>query len=178
VLAAVGPSLLAGRRALLIHSSTGFGQEGAAGAPARPAEWDLSATDIAFDPGLGAVAAADALFRCPANDVVLVAGAFDDELAIADRLLRRAWRTAGFVSASVDGVLQPLAERLEGATVPASGCPRRFTQAWIERVALFVGVEMTRGGTVALRRCWAAGRPRVASKRVFGGAIRNAARIL
>jgi ABC-type branched-subunit amino acid transport system substrate-binding protein len=83
----------------------------------------LVITDSAFDPGGGPAVAADALVRWPAIDVVLVAGAFDDELAIADRLLRRPWRTAALVSAGVDEVLQPLAERLEGVYGPCQWLP-------------------------------------------------------
>jgi ABC-type branched-subunit amino acid transport system substrate-binding protein len=72
------------------------------------------------------------LVRWPAIDVLLVAGAFDDELVIADRLLRRPWRTAAFVSAGVDEVLQALRRAGGGAHLEAhadvvahAGCQRR-----------------------------------------------------
>jgi ABC-type branched-subunit amino acid transport system substrate-binding protein len=123
VLVAVGPSVMAGRRALLVHSSTGFGQEVAAGAARAAGGLGLVVTDIVFEPGGGAAVADDALVRWPAIDVVLVAGAFHDELGIADRLLRRPWRTAAFVSAGVDEVPQPLAGRLEGVYGPCQWLP-------------------------------------------------------
>ena len=126
VLNAIGTSALAGRRALLLHSTTGFAQEVATGALQAAASVELAVTDLAFAPGGGAAAATTATDWHGA-DVLLVAGNFGDELAIAKCLLGKAWRAAAFVSAGVDEILQPASERLEGVYGPCQWLPELAT---------------------------------------------------
>jgi ABC-type branched-subunit amino acid transport system substrate-binding protein len=114
VLAAICREHAGVQGAVLLHAKTGFGEEVAAGAVATATHLGVGVTRIAFDPGSGAQVASTA----PDDDVLLVAGGFDDELAIARALLDRPWRASGFVAAGVDEVLVPLADRLEGVYGP------------------------------------------------------------
>jgi hypothetical protein len=77
----------------------------------------LAVSEHAFEPGEGA-RAANAVAQRPDAEVLLVAGAFDDEVAIAEQLLRRTWCAAAFVAAGVEEILGPLGERLEGIYGP------------------------------------------------------------
>jgi ABC-type branched-subunit amino acid transport system substrate-binding protein len=142
-LAAFDSSALAGRAALLLHSTTGFGQEVASGATRAARTIGLALSEHAFEPGEGA-RAANAVAQRPDAEVLLVAGAFDDEVAIAERLLRRAWCAAAFVAAGVEEILGPLGERLEGiygpcqwlaetAPEPEQGPDQRWFSAAYER---------------------------------------------
>jgi ABC-type branched-subunit amino acid transport system substrate-binding protein len=116
-LAAIEVPALAGRAALLLHSTTGFGREVASGAIRAARAAGLAVTELAFKPGEGA-RAASMVTQLPDAEVLLVAGAFDDEVAIAERLLGRRWCVAAFVAAGVEEILRPLGERLEGAYGP------------------------------------------------------------
>ena len=90
--------------------------------PRRAAhEVGLAITPVAFAPGRGEAAAWQA--HGLDADVLLVAGGFDDEVAIASRLLARRWRVAAFVAAGVDEVLKPLGERLAGVYGPCQWVP-------------------------------------------------------
>ena len=144
-LAAFDPSALAlaGRAALLLHSTTGFGQEVASGATRAARAIGLAVSEHAFEPGEGA-RAANAVAQRPDAEVLLVAGAFDDEVAIAERLLRRAWCAAAFVAAGVEEILGRLGERLDGvygpcqwlaetAPEPEQGPDQRWFSAAYER---------------------------------------------
>jgi ABC-type branched-subunit amino acid transport system substrate-binding protein len=113
---------LAGARALLLHSQTGFGREVANGALEAAQAVGLAVTAVPFDQGSGGRAAALSA-RCQRADVLLVAGGFDDELAIAARLLRFPWLAAAFVAAGVDEVLAPVAHRLSGVYGPCQWLP-------------------------------------------------------
>jgi hypothetical protein len=116
VIGALDAAQLAGAEAVLLHSRTGFGREVADGALVAAGAVGMAATAIPFDPGDGDGAARAAEGR--RADVLLVAGGFDDELAIAARLLRRSWLAAAFVAAGVDEVLAPVADRLTGVYGP------------------------------------------------------------
>jgi branched-chain amino acid transport system substrate-binding protein len=116
---AADPSL---ERVAMLHVDTGFGRSGAAGAAETASELGLDFVAVPFPPG-GAVAAAR---RLPAADVVLVAGHFDDELAVAPVVLSRPWRAAAFVGAGTDEVLAPLGAAREGLL---GACP------WLARAA-------------------------------------------
>lgn len=142
-LAAFDSSALAGRAALLLHSTTGFGQEVASGATRAASTIGLAVSEHAFEPGEGA-RAANAAAQRPDAEVLLVAGAFDDEVAIAEQLLRRTWCAAAFVAAGVEEILEPLGERLEGiygpcqwlaetAPEPEHGSDQRWFSAAYER---------------------------------------------
>ena len=99
----------------LLHGATGFGREVAAGAAVTAEGLGLRVQAMEFRPG-GAAAAADALAP---GDVLLVAGAFEDEVAAGKVLLRRPWRAAAFVGAGVDEVLAPLGAGREGLLGPS-----------------------------------------------------------
>ena len=121
VIRALDAAELAGAEAVLLHSRTGFGREVAGGALRAAGEIGLAVTPIPFDTGDGDGAARSVQGR--GADVLLVAGSFDDELAIAARLLRRSWRAAAFVAAGVDEVLAPVAEHLTGVYGPCQWLP-------------------------------------------------------
>jgi ABC-type branched-subunit amino acid transport system substrate-binding protein len=102
VIRALDAAELAGAEAVLLHSRTGFGREVAGGALGGAGDIGLAVTAIPFDPGDGDGAARAVQGR--RADVLLVAGGFDDELAVAARLLRRRWRAVAMVAAGVDEV--------------------------------------------------------------------------
>jgi ABC-type branched-subunit amino acid transport system substrate-binding protein len=116
VLAALEPSGMVGRRALLLHSTTGFGREVAWGATQAADRLGLKVTEFGFQPGDAARAAE--LTSQHDGDILLVAGGFDDERVIAERVLGRPWWAAAFVAAGVEEILHPLGDRLEGVYGP------------------------------------------------------------
>jgi ABC-type branched-subunit amino acid transport system substrate-binding protein len=121
VISALDAAELAGAEAVLLHSRTRFGREVAGGALGAAGDVGLAVTAIPFDPGDGDGAARSVQGR--RADVLLVAGGFDDELAIAARLLRQRWRAVAFVAAGVDEVLAPVADRLTGVYGPCQWLP-------------------------------------------------------
>jgi ABC-type branched-subunit amino acid transport system substrate-binding protein len=142
VIRAVDPAELAGAEAVLLHSRTGFGREVAGGTLGAARDVGLVVAAIPFDAGDGDGAAQSVQGR--RADVLLVAGGFDDELAIAASLLRRRWRVAAFVAAGVDEILAPVADRLTGVYGPCQWLPdaalqpedgadsRWFTSAYLQ----------------------------------------------
>jgi ABC-type branched-subunit amino acid transport system substrate-binding protein len=142
VIRALDPAELAGAEALLLHSRTGFGREVAGGTLGAARDVGLAVAAIPFDAGDGDGAAQSVQGR--RADVLLVAGGFDDELAIAASLLRRRWRVAAFVAAGVDEILAPVADRLTGVYGPCQWLPdaapepedgadsRWFTSAYLQ----------------------------------------------
>lgn len=121
VIKTLDPATLHGAHAVLVHSRTGFGKEVADGALRAAADVGLTVCPVPFDPG-----GADAAARRAGNetaDVLLAVGGFDDELAVAARLLRRRWRIAAFVAAGVDEILAPLAAFLDGVYGPCQWIP-------------------------------------------------------
>lgn len=116
VLDAVDPVALGGRTALVVHTASGFGQEVADGATRAAARLGLDVVDVPFDKGAGGDAATRA--ESEAADVLLVAGSFEDEVAVAERLLSRPWAMAAFVAAGVDEILRPLGARIDGLYGP------------------------------------------------------------
>jgi ABC-type branched-subunit amino acid transport system substrate-binding protein len=116
VLAALEPCGMVGRRALLLHSTTGFGREVASGATQAAKRLGLTVTEFGFQPG-DAAWAAEATSHHD-GDILLVAGGFDDERVIAERLLGRSWWAAAFVAAGVEEILRSLGDRLEGVYGP------------------------------------------------------------
>src|SRR5215211_7592246 len=142
-LTAIETPALAGRTAMLLHSTTGFGREVASGAIRAARAMGLALSEVAFELGEGAWAASVVEER-PDAEVLLVAGGFDDEVAIAEQLLGRPWCAAAFVAAGVEEILGPLGERLEGiygpcqwlaetAPQPEHGSDQRWFSAAYER---------------------------------------------
>jgi ABC-type branched-subunit amino acid transport system substrate-binding protein len=143
ILKALDTPALAGRAAVLLHSTTGFGREVASGATRAARAMGLAVSELPFEPGEGARAARLVAQRLDA-EVLLVAGAFEDEVAIAERLLGRPWSAAAFVAAGVEEILAPLGERVEGiygpcqwlaetASTPELGPDQRWFSAAYQR---------------------------------------------
>lgn len=99
------------QRVCLLHGTTGFGRAVAGGALGEAAR-------LGMDPVVRTIPAdpADA-------DILLVAGGFAGERAIAHRWLPGRWHTVGFVGAGVEDVLAELGERREGLLGPAQWLP-------------------------------------------------------
>jgi len=103
----------------IFHASTSFGKDIAAGAIHAATELHFEAHIVPFMPSH----VRDEDISLPTADVLLVAGNFADELAIAPLVLRHPWRAAAFVGAGVDQVLVPLGELREGLLGPAQWMP-------------------------------------------------------
>ena len=103
------------RTVTVLHASTGFGRDVGGGARRVAGRLGFDVRVVEFAPG-GAASAADGL---GGGDVVLVAGAFEDEEAAGPVLLEQRWRAAAFVGAGVSEVLAGLGGRLEGLLGPA-----------------------------------------------------------
>ncbi|MGH9051736.1 MAG: ABC transporter substrate-binding protein [Acidimicrobiia bacterium] len=126
------------RSILVVHAATGFAREVAEGALSAGAGLDL--TRIEYPPGRTAE------LQPTEADLLLVAGPFDDEVALVERLLPGGWRWAAFVGAGVEEVLPP--ELREGLLGPAQWLAEAVpdpdegpTPEW------FVGVYQDRTGT-------------------------------
>lgn len=103
----------------LVHSTTGFGKDVAAGATTAASRFQLTLHAVAFEPSQ----APSCISLVPDADILLVVGNFADELAIASPLLTRPWRFAAFVGAGVEEVLAPLGHQREGLLGPAQWVP-------------------------------------------------------
>lgn len=103
----------------LLHTSTGFGRDVAAGAEKAAAELGFEVQAVPFPPDH----AVDIARTLPSADVLLVVGNFADELAVAPIVLTRTWRAAAFVGAGVDEVLAPLGSLREGLLGPTQWMP-------------------------------------------------------
>ena len=99
----------------VLHFGTGFGRAVADGAAVAAACADLAVHRTALPAGgvLNAPLVGD-----PGAALLVVAGAFGDELAAARRLVGAPWRAAAFVGAGVAEVLAPLGARREGLLGP------------------------------------------------------------
>jgi branched-chain amino acid transport system substrate-binding protein len=111
----------------VLSGDTGFGRAVAGGAVREASRLGLrtAAARLPADPpGADTLPAgspgADTLPADPADaDMLLVAGRFEDEVAVARRLLPGRWRAAGFVGAGVEEVLAGLGAGREGLLGPA-----------------------------------------------------------
>jgi ABC-type branched-subunit amino acid transport system substrate-binding protein len=113
-LAAVLETLVAeglgeGSEVVIMHVDTGFGREVAEGAAMAARRLGLLRRSVTFRPGR----ARDVLAQVPAGDVLLSAGSFDDDVAIAQWCSQRRWRAVGLVAAGVDELRQAIGEPVE-----------------------------------------------------------------
>ncbi|WP_082279898.1 ABC transporter substrate-binding protein [Mycobacterium colombiense] len=118
-LAAVLETLVAdglgkGSEVVIVHVDTGFGREVAEGAAVVARRLGLLWRSVAFRPGR----ARDMLARVPAGDVLLSAGSFDDDVAIAQWASEHRWRAVGLVAAGVDELRHAIGDRVEGLYGP------------------------------------------------------------
>jgi branched-chain amino acid transport system substrate-binding protein len=124
------------RTVCAVHGGTGFAQAVARGA-VREAELKGLRGIPAELPG-----------PPPDGELLLVAGAFADEVDAARRLLPGRWRAAAFVGAGVDEVLRQLGPAREGLLGPAQWLPAAApTPDEGPSAAEFVAAYRTRAGT-------------------------------
>ncbi len=103
------------RKVSIFHTTTGFGRDIATGVLDAASALDFVVQLTPFAPSQ-----ATALVETvPPAELLLVAGNFADERAVAPALLARPWRAVAFVGAGVEEVLDTLGERREGLLGPA-----------------------------------------------------------
>jgi ABC-type branched-subunit amino acid transport system substrate-binding protein len=105
----------AARTVSLFHSTTGFGRDVATGAKTQASRLQMTMQAIPFEPSQ----ALETVSTVPDGDILLVAGNFADESAVAPLLVSRKWRWTAFVGAGVEEVLASLGELREGLLGPA-----------------------------------------------------------
>jgi ABC-type branched-subunit amino acid transport system substrate-binding protein len=103
-----------GSEVVILHVDTGFGREVAEGAVVAARRLGLLAQLVTFRPGR----AKDVLAQVPAGDVLLSAGSFDDDVAIAQWASEHRWRAVGLVAAGVDELRHAIGDRVEGLYGP------------------------------------------------------------
>jgi len=111
------------KTASLVHSTTGFGRDVAAGAKREAERLKMTLHAVPFEPAHPL----EVVERVPQADMLLVAGNFADESALAPRFLSGAWRVRAFVGAGVEEVLASLGSLREGLLGPAQ---------WVAHTAL------------------------------------------
>ena len=89
-------------------------REVAEGAAVAARRLGLLQRSVSFRPGR----ARDMLAQVPAGDVLLSAGSFDDDVAIAQWASERRWRAVGLVAAGVDELRHAIGDRVEGLYGP------------------------------------------------------------
>ncbi len=115
VLQAIHASDPTARTVSLFHSTTGFGRDVATGAQREAARLQMTIQAIPFESSQ----ALETVGMVPDGDILLVAGNFADESAVAPLLVSRNWRCTAFVGAGVEEVLASLGELREGLLGPA-----------------------------------------------------------
>lgn len=123
VLQAIHSSDPTARIVSLFHSTTRFSRDVAAGAKDQAAQLQMTIHVSSFEPSQ----ALETVGKVPDGDILLVAGNFADECAVAPWLIARKWRWAAFVGAGVEEVFASLGELREGLIGPAQ---------WVEHTAL------------------------------------------
>jgi hypothetical protein len=103
-----------GSEVVILHVDTGFGREVAEGAAVAARRLGLLARSVTFRPAR----VKDVLAQVPAGDVLLSAGSFDDDVAIAQWAGERRWRAVGLVAAGVDELRHAIGDRVEGLYGP------------------------------------------------------------
>lgn len=106
--------LAEGSEVVILNADTGFGREVAAGAAVAARRLGLLTRSVAFRPGR----ARDVLAKAPEGDVLLTAGSFDDDVAIAQWASEGRWRAVGLVAAGVDELRHAIGDRVEGLYGP------------------------------------------------------------
>ncbi len=124
VLQAIHSSDRAARTVSLFHSTTGFGRDVATGAKREASRLQMTMQAVPFEPSQ----ALETVGMVPDGDILLVAGNFADECAVAAPLVSRNWRCTAFVGAGVEEVLASLGELREGLLGPAQ---------WVAHTALW-----------------------------------------
>ncbi|HEY6432727.1 MAG TPA: ABC transporter substrate-binding protein [Acetobacteraceae bacterium] len=99
---------------VIIHVDTGFGREVAEGAAVAARRLGLPPRSVPFRPAR----ARDVLAQLPAGDVLLSAGSFDDDVAIARWASERRWRAVALVAAGVEELRHAIGDRVEGLYGP------------------------------------------------------------
>ena len=107
----------------LFHSTTGFGRDVATGAQREASRLQMTCRTVSFEPSQPL----ETIEMVPDGDILLVAGNFADERAIAPQLVTRNWRFIAFVGAGVEEVLASIGELREGLLGPAQ---------WVAQTAL------------------------------------------
>jgi ABC-type branched-subunit amino acid transport system substrate-binding protein len=106
--------LCEGSEVVIVHVNTGFGREVAGGAAVAARRLGLLWRLVSFRSGR----ARDVLAQIPAGDVLLSAGSFEDDVAIAQWDGERRWRAVGLVAAGVDELRHAIGDRVEGLYGP------------------------------------------------------------
>lgn len=110
----VAEGLCDGSEVLIMHVDTGFGREVAEGAAVAARRLGLLRRSVSFRPGR----VRDVLAQVPPGDVLLAAGSFDDDVAIARWGSERRWGAVGLVAAGVDELRHAIGDRVEGLYGP------------------------------------------------------------
>ncbi len=105
----VADGLAEGSEVVVMHVDTGFGREVAEGAAMAARRLGLLLRSVTFRPGR----ARDVLAQVPAGDVLLSAGSFDDDVAIAEWGSEGRWRAIGLVAAGVGELRRAIGDRVE-----------------------------------------------------------------
>jgi ABC-type branched-subunit amino acid transport system substrate-binding protein len=98
-----------GSQVVIVHVGTGFGREVAEGAAVAARRLGLPRRSVTLRPGR----VTDVLAQVPAGDVLLSAGSFDDDVAVARWDSQRRWRAVGLVAAGVDELRHAIGDRVE-----------------------------------------------------------------
>jgi ABC-type branched-subunit amino acid transport system substrate-binding protein len=110
----VADGLAEGSQVVIMHVDTVFGREVAEGAAVAARRLGLLRRSVSFRPGR----VTDVLAHVPAGDVLLSAGSFDDDVAVAHWDSKRRWRAVGLVAAGVDELRPAIGDRVEGLYGP------------------------------------------------------------
>ena len=105
----VADGLGEGSEVVLMHVDTGFGREVAEGAVVAARRFGLLPRRVTFRRGR----AKDVLAQVPGGDVLLSAGSFDDDVAIAQWASQYRWRAVGSVAAGVGELRHAIGDRVE-----------------------------------------------------------------
>jgi ABC-type branched-subunit amino acid transport system substrate-binding protein len=103
-----------GSEVVIVNADTVFGREVAQGAAVAARRLGFRSRSVTFRPGR----ARDVLAQVSAGDVLLSAGSFDDDVAIAQWASQCGWRAVGLVAAGVDELRHAIGDRVEGLYGP------------------------------------------------------------
>ena len=103
-----------GCEVVILHVATGFGLEVAEGAAATARRLGFRPRSVTFRPGR----VRDVLAQVPPGGVLLAAGSFDDDVAVAQWESKGPWHAVGLVAAGVDELRHAIGDRVEGLYGP------------------------------------------------------------